>query len=188
MLRIAAYLLIAALSSGAAFAQEQPQPQSVPLATVAIIDADQVFTNSLYGRRVLDDIQQQTDALEAENARIADALTEEEKSLAERRELMSPENFRDAADAFDERVQGIRVARDAKEEALKQQLANARAAFDDAVRPILGELMQERRATVLMARRDVILYFGSADITAPAIALIDERLGDGSDLTEPAAE
>lgn len=187
MLRIAAYLLIAALSSGAAFAQEQ-QPQSVPLATVAIIDADQVFTNSLYGRRVLDDIQQQTDALEAENARIADALTEEEKSLAERREFMTPESFRDAADAFDERVQGIRVARDAKEEALKQQLANARTAFDDAVRPILGELMQERRATVLMSRRDVILYFGSADITAPAIALIDERLGDGSDLPEPAAE
>ena len=97
---------------------------------------------------------------------------------------MAPSVFRAEADAFDEKVVGIRRAQDAKEQELQDGLTAARSNFETAIRPVLGKLMQDREAAVLMARRDVILYFGAIDITDAAIAQIDATLGDGTQAPE----
>jgi Skp family chaperone for outer membrane proteins len=152
---------------------------------VLTIDPDRLFAQTLFGQRVTADIQARTEELDNENQRIAADLTAEEKGLAERRDAMDPAVFRAEADAFDEKVQGIRQAQDAKARALQQSVTTGRDQFLAAVRPILGQVMLSRGASVILDRRSAFLSVSSVDITDAAIAAIDAAIGDGAQLTEP---
>lgn len=149
---------------------------------ILTINPDRLFSESLYGQRVSDEVQQASENLAAENRRIEAELTAKERSLTERRPEMDPEAFRAEAEAFDTRVQRIRNEQDAKENDLQDIVQRGQAAFRDAVRPILGQLMLERGAAVLVDRRSVVLGVGAIDITDEAITRVDAELGDGADL------
>lgn len=160
---------------------QQPDVVRSPVLT---IDADLLFSESRFGQRLTADIQAQSEELAAENRRIASELEAEERSLTERRAEMTPEAFRAEAEAFDARVQRIRQEQDAKERALGAQVQAAEEAFLTAVRPVLGQLMVERGAAVILDRRTVVLSVGAVDITEPAVDRIDAEMGEGVSLPE----
>lgn len=162
---------------------EAVQP-GVVRSPILTIDADQLFSKSRFGQRLTDDIQAQSEALAAENRSIAAQLEDEERDLTSRRPEMTPEAFRAEAEAFDGRVQRIRQEQDAKERALGAQVQAAEEAFLTAVRPVLGQLMAERGAAVVLDRRTVVLSLGAVDITEAAVARIDEEMGEGMSLPE----
>jgi Skp family chaperone for outer membrane proteins len=162
----------------------EPVLPGVVRSPVLTIDADQLFSESRFGQRLTDDIQARSEALAAENRAIARDLEAEEQVLTRRRAEMSPEEFRAEAEAFDTRVQGIRQEQDAKERALGAQVQAAEEAFLTAVRPVLGQLMAERGAAVVLDRRSVVLSVGAVDITEVAVARIDAEMGEGMSLPE----
>jgi Skp family chaperone for outer membrane proteins len=84
------------------------------------------------------------------------------------------------ADAFDDKVQANRQEQDAKGRALATRTEDVRRDFLNAAKPVLGELMREAGAAVLLERRNVFLGADAIDITDEAIALIDARLGNGA--------
>jgi len=170
-MRLPGFILLAALFwGGAATAQDAVSPQ------VLIIDSDRLYIDSAYGRAIRAELEQAAVALQAENDTIQARLIEEERSLTERRPTMSVDDFRAEAAAFDEKVQDIRRARDAKIAELEQARTDGRDQFYDDVRGIVGRLMLDRGAVVLLDRRSVFLALGSADVTALAIARIDGEL------------
>lgn len=148
---------------------------------VLIIDSDRLFFETEYGRRIASDLADRTAELQAENDAIVAELTEEERSLTQRRATMDPEAFRAEAAAFDTKVQEVRRARDAKNGELAAEATQARAAFEERVQAIVANLMLERGATMVMEQRNVILSVRAANITDDAIARIDETLGDGTE-------
>lgn len=176
-------LALAAVAGGAA-AQEATPPVQMGQVQSAIltVDTERLFSESAFGLRVAAELQAATDALRDENRRIEAALTAEEQSLTERRPTMTPEAFRAEADAFDERVQGIRTAQDAKERALQDGVTQGRDQFLAVAAPVLGQMMREAGAAVILDRRTVFLALSAVDITDEAIAAIDAAIGDGSDL------
>lgn len=153
---------------------------------VLIIDTERVFAESLFGLRVAADVQRDSEALVAENRRIEAALTEEERGLTLRRPSMAVPDFRAEADAFDARVQGIRQAQDAKQSALQDGIVTGRDQFLKAATPVLGRLMQDSGASVILDRRSVFLGIGTIDITDQAIVRINAEIGDGTSLSAPA--
>ncbi len=147
---------------------------------ILTIDPDRLFAESLFGQRINAQLLADTEALGAENRRIEAALTEEERSLTQRRPAMPVETFRAEAEAFDEKVQGIRQAQDAKERDLQQGLARGRDAFLVVATPVLGQMMADSGAAVILDRRSVFLGVALVDITEEAIVAIDAAIGDGS--------
>ncbi|NDV00610.1 OmpH family outer membrane protein [Pseudoroseicyclus sp. CLL3-39] len=143
------------------------------------IDPDVLFSGTLYGQRIQEELRDQTEALAAENREMEAQLTEEEQSLTRRRPTMQADAFRAEARAFDARVQQIRNEQDAKERALQQIVAQGRDAFVRDASPVLGRMMLERGAAVILDRRNVFLAVGALDITQEAIARVDEALGAG---------
>lgn len=192
LVRVVAVL---AAMTGAAVAQEAPSapgpivsqlssgdPVASPVRSpVLTIDTERLFGGSLFGQRVLSELGEATEALAAENRRIEAELTDEERSLTERRPDMEVETFRAEADAFDAKVQRIRQEQDAKERALQERLAQGQEVFLATATPILGRLMLDRGAVVILDRRTVFLGVGIVDVTDDAIAAIDEEIGDGSE-------
>ena len=144
------------------------------VSVVAVIDMDVVFRSSKLGQQTLTSLANRRIALQAENDQIREALIAEEKSLTERRGTMDPIAFRSDADEFDDRVQGIRRARDAAEAALNKDLQDAPKLFLEQVQRTLGQVMLEAGAVALLDKRLVLISLSSVDITQAAIARIDQ--------------
>lgn len=191
MRRLAAIAAALALAGAAALHAQEPEPRGAfepgrLQSPVLTVDTERLFVESAWGRRLVAEIQAETEALNIENRRLEAELTDEEQSLTQRRPLMPVEEFRAAAEAFDIRVQAIRVEQDAKQRDLQQRLGQEREGFLNAATPILARLMLESGAAVMMDRRSVILSAGAVDVTDAAIEAIDATIGDGTALDDDA--
>ncbi len=144
-----------------------------------VIDPNRLFAETLFGKRITEELEAEGKSLSEENRRIEDELKAEEKSITEVRKTMSPEEFRDLAESFDLKVQGIRRERLAKLRVLDEKRGNALQSFLSTAQGVLATLMRERGATVLLDLRGVILNDGAIDITDAAVTKIDEAIGAG---------
>ena len=171
--------------AGPALAQEAAPAALVeaqvgaPLSPLLVIEPDRLFAGTRYGRAVQARLKAQGDALEAENRRIEANLEAEEKRLTDRRPNLPPEEFRALAEEFDQKVEGIRNAQDAKARALNLEADTARETFFATALPALAGLMQERGAVAILDRKAVLASFDVIDVTDAAITRIDVVLGEG---------
>ncbi|MDX2484175.1 MAG: OmpH family outer membrane protein [Pseudodonghicola sp.] len=155
------------------------QQLGVAQSAILTIETDRMFSDSAFGRRTANEIEAESAVLAAENRRIEADLMAEEKDLTVRRAEIEPDSFRTLADAFDEKVQSIRKAQDAKARALNQRADKARVEFLNTARPVLEALMRESGAGVILERKNVFLSANATDITDLAISRIDAAIGDG---------
>ena len=156
------------------------QPRQAPLG-ILVLDQEQLYSQSLYGIRLNQELEAAGQALAAENREIEALLTAEELRLTNERATMEADAFRALADEFDARVEDIRSAQETKARSLTQQADQGRQRFFDLAFPILIELLEDQNAGAILDNRAVILSPDSADITPQAIARINETLGAGGD-------
>lgn len=157
---------------------------ALPDIPVLTIEPDRLFAGTLFGKRLSKELEVQGSQLATENRRIEAELADEESELTALRGTMEASEFRALADAFDVKVTSARSAQDEKARALSQQSERAQRGFLQAIAPILEEMMIENGASVIMDRRAVFLSADASDITAAAIARIDEKLADGTALQD----
>lgn len=165
-------LLLAVLLSASMASGQIAEP-------VLTIDRERLFAETQLGARVSRGIETRIAALQAENEQIENELIEEELELTERRPSLEPDAFRALADAFDEKVQGIRREQDAKARELTQARDAARQSFFVEIADVLGQIMEERGATVLLDKSTVFVSANRIDITDVAIESINRALGEG---------
>ncbi|MEO6298093.1 MAG: OmpH family outer membrane protein [Paracoccaceae bacterium] len=165
-------LLLAAPSP--MLAQQQAPPQLLTL------DQERLYSGSQYGKALEAKSLADTQALVAQNRKIEADLATEEADLTEQRKTVTPEAFQTLADAFDVKVEKIRAEQEAKATALKVERDAHHKEFFDAAVPVLGEVMRQSGAYVMLNHDAVILSFDSIDVTDRAIAEMDKKLGDGT--------
>jgi Skp family chaperone for outer membrane proteins len=175
-LTLALGLVAGGIWPGAALAQSLGRVVS-PILT---IDRDRLFTGSRYGQRVNRELEAASTAMAAETRKIEAGLEEEERTLTAQRATLAPDAFRALANAFDEKVQALRADRDATETNLRSQIEAAQLQFFEQVGPVLGAMLRERGAVMILDRRVILLTAADVDITDAAIARIDAVLGDGA--------
>lgn len=164
------------LAGGAAPAQE-PLPPGVP---ILVVDQDDMFLKSAFGRRIRAELEEASRALSAENRQLEGELTAEERALTDRRATIPPDQFRQEATEFDARVVRIRNEREAKSRELNRRVEQERKRFLDAALPVLEQLVTETGAVAVLDSRMVLLSSQSINVTDRAIARLDAVLGDGS--------
>ncbi len=152
--------------------------QDTVAAPVLVLDIERLYATSAYADSLRAAIEVEAEALAAENERIVADLTEEERSLTERRPSMDVTAFRQEAAEFDTKVNDIRRARDIKEAEINQALAEVRTRFLEDVRPLIGAIMVEKGAVAVIDSRSVVVVVRITDITVEAIARIDAELLD----------
>ncbi len=182
LLRVAGLILGLASAglSGPVVGQEAAPPMAV-----LTLDQNRFFAESAFGRAVLAREAADTSALAAENLQIEQTLEAEERDLTTRRANLPAAEFTLLATEFDTRVEEIRTAQDAKSRAIGQRREDDRQRFLQAAVPVLGELLTEAGAAIIVDKATVILALSSLDVTDEAIAKVDAALGDGSAPPEP---
>ncbi len=158
-----------------------PLERGSVISPVLTIDSERLFRESAFGRRVAAEAEARGTELSTENRQIEADLEAEELALTEQRATLTPEEFRDLADAFDAKVQDTRTAQTAKGRAINEELERAREVFLAAAAPVLEKLMRDAGAAVILERRSVFVSAAAIEITEDAIALLDETLGNGGD-------
>ena len=179
----AAMALWGSLAACPLVAQEASTGTAV--SAVLTIDQERLYTDSLWGKRSLGDLETLSAALQAENRKIEAALTAEEKTLTERRPAMAAEDFRKLADDFDKRVTEIRQAQDGKARELTRHRDEDRQAFYDAALPVMGEVMDARGAVAILDKRAVFLSATAIDVTDAVRERLDKELGAGPKAAAP---
>ncbi len=154
------------------------QQRSTVQSHVVVVDQERLFSETVFGLRLSKELEAASIALAEENRRIEQMLINEERALTEQRPTMAPEAFREAADAFDARVTEVRTAQDRKARIIVERRDVERRAFLDAALPVLGGLMAEYGAYVILDQRQVFLSDDRVNVTDEAIALIDAALGE----------
>ncbi|WP_299889964.1 OmpH family outer membrane protein [uncultured Ruegeria sp.] len=160
----------------------------VPQPVVLTISSDRLFSDSAYGQRVMDEIEQESALLAEENERIVAELSKEEKDLTEKRASLEVDEFRPLAEAFDRKVQSHREGQRAKLDTLARRSEENRQSFFQLARPVLIDLLRETGASMILERSNVFLSSDTSDITDAAIARIDATIGDGTGLQDGTGE
>lgn len=166
----------------AAWAQ-QASAQSV--SQIVTIDRQRLFAETAFGKRVVAAAEEERARLAQETRATEAELVKEENLLTEQRASLDPKEFRILADEFDKKVSELRAEGQAREQEFVQVLEREQSAFFDRIGPILGVLVRELGAVVILDRRAILLATQNIDITDLAITRIDQELGDG--LSENAA-
>lgn len=164
-------LWLALLSAGSSWAQDNAAPPNSQ--DVLVVNLEALYANSDLGRQITAQLDDLARAAQLENDEIRSQLESEERDLTVRRSEMDAEAFREAAEAFDQKVQIIRAQRDAKEREITQQRQNAQAQFNAQVREIIGQVMLERGGAVVLDGRSVYLARSSVDITSDVISRLN---------------
>jgi Skp family chaperone for outer membrane proteins len=162
----------------------QPLSRAPVQSPILTIDSDRLFEESSFGRQTISEFEALGAALAAENRRIEEALSEEERDLTDLRPTISAEEFRALADAFDEKVQETRRTQDKKGRELNASLEERRVVFLNSALPVLEQLMREAGAAVVLEQRSIFISSNVVDITAIAIERLDLVL-DSTDVAPP---
>ena len=180
MVRWLQALLITVVALGSPLAPASAQFRDQIQSPILTIDSERLYRESAFGQKAESDIEALGQALAQENERIANELEAEELALTEQRPNLSKEEFRELADAFDQRVQLIRREQDAKARDLNKQFEQARRDFLNRAAPVLETMMREAGAAVILEQRSVFLSATAIDITDAALARVNASIGDGA--------
>lgn len=189
VLRAFPFLAVFALATAVAGAFPVAAPAQTLgrlVSPILTIDRDQLFAQTEFGQRVNRELEAASAAMAAESRKIEAALEEEERQITEQRATLDPAAFRELAAAFEEKVQALRQERDSVEANLRRQIEAAQTEFFEQIGPILGSLVRERGAVMILDRRAILLSAADVDITADAIERIDAVLGEGGSEPAPA--
>lgn len=168
-------VFLAAMMALAPPVAAQPLSQGEPVirSPILSINYDRFFSGSQLGRELVAELEAERILLEAENRKIEAELEAEEIELTEKRDTMEPDAFREAASAFDRKVEQIRAERRQLAVELTQKSDAMRKRFDDAALPVLTEIVRETGAVMVVDTRSVVLTLEAIDITALAISRLD---------------
>ena len=166
---------LALLGSLAAAQEGRPASDLAGLRSqILTIDSARLFPETLLGQSIIAALNEERRIFASEGQAIADALRAEELELTEKRQTLSREEFAQLAADFDQRVTATRAERDAAEAELTARAEAQERAFLGRVRPILGQLMAEAGAAVMIEADTVFLRNDVIDVTEIAIARINE--------------
>lgn len=157
----------------------------IPRSPLLTIDPDRLFSQSLYGLRIQQELGQKTTELASENRQIETELETEELALTEQRPSLTLEEFRALADEFDLKVSSMRNRQDGKTRALQRLRDRERQTFLTNALPVLTDIMRESGAVAIVESRSVFVTADQIDITDVAIARLNATLGDGTVLSTP---
>ncbi len=174
MRKILAVFLVGVFCAVGVSPQSVAQPYEKP-PPFLFINQERILPGSRRGQALLAEEDEAREALVAEARAIDAAFEQEELALNERRDQLSPEEFRELAADFDRRVIQARQDQDDKSAELARTVDLERRQFYASVAPILVDLMDRYGANAILDEKSVLLAAQKLNITNEVIAEIDAR-------------
>ena len=158
------------------YALSQSYPIYKKTSVIAVLDQDALFTQSVWGKRIIIEVENRVKILSAENRSIEKKLEYEEVELTEKRKLINKLEFNTLAIKFDTKVKKIREDQANKQREINLYLNENRALFFKDITPILLSFIDELGVEVVLNKDTIALASTGSDITEMTINRINEKL------------
>ena len=181
----------AALAATLALTGAAAAAQTVPAATIIVIDMDQVINTSAAGKVAAAELKAKADAIQARLASLRTQFGTETQTLAKARPAQTAAPA--AIAAWETKARDLQSRQQTAENDLATRDRDFQASrqytikqLSDGAQPIISAIMRERGATIAMPEGATLQHSGSIDVTTDVIARLDKALPRVS-TTAPAA-
>ncbi|MEM9642306.1 MAG: OmpH family outer membrane protein [Pseudomonadota bacterium] len=147
-----------------------PQPDAKPF---LVLEQDRLLADSLLGKAIQAGNEAAADSLRREGQSLDRQFEEEERQLTAQREVLTPDEFRVLADAFDEKVVATRQAQEERAAVLNREAEARQRDFFRRVGPILLEILEETGASAVIEQRGLLVSKQDLNITDEVIKRLD---------------
>jgi outer membrane protein len=174
MTRTALALAFAGLALSAFTAPALADP---PQAKIVVLDRSAILQFSKVGQDIARQMQTYANQAKADLTAQGRALQNEGRTLQQQVAILAPELKQKRLDAFRAKEQSLQGMAQRKDEQLKAGFAQARMTMEQALGPILQQLVKERGANLVLDKQAVVFANAAGfDITADAITRLNQKL------------
>jgi len=166
-----AFAGLAVLAVAAPAMADPPQPKIVVLDRAAILQFSKV------GQDIARQMQAYANQAKADLSAQGRALQNEGRTLQQQVAILAPDLKEKRVEAFRAKEQALQGAAQRKDEQLKAGFAQARLTIEQALNPILQQLVKERGANMVLDKQAVVFANAAGfDITGEAINRLNQKL------------
>lgn len=143
---------------------------------ILIINMDGVYANSLAGKSLISQVQRKGEAIKNKRDNAQKELESIARKIEDQKNLLAPEALRAKADEL--RLKQISANQEIQTEIRKIEAgqANASAQILQTLSPILKDILDEKKASIVMERRSILIGSPDDDITAEAVKRLNSKL------------
>jgi outer membrane protein len=170
-LRTLALAGLAACAFSAPVLADPPQPK------IVVVNRGDILRFSKVGQDIQRQMQAAATQAKADLSGQAKSIQAEERTLQQQLAIMAPDLKAKKLAAFQARAQSLQGAAQRKDEQLKAAFAQGQRAMEDALGPILQQIVKERGANLVLDKQAVVFATqGQFDITADVVNRLNQKL------------
>lgn len=147
-----------------------------PPAVVLVVDRQAILRQSKAGQDMLRQVEEMGKAMEAEFGSEEKRLREDAAALQQQAAALSPQARQAREAELRRRQEQLQKAVQERQAAIQNGINKARAQIEQALGPILQQIMVERGGNLMLDRSSVILGSVDVDATAAAVQRLDQVL------------
>ena len=167
--------------SGTAMAAEAKAPAanltpSIDDPVIAVLDVQQVLRRAAAAKGIRLAMEARRKAFEAEIAAERQQIQDEELQLRKQSTILSPEASNEKRRLLENRMSDFRRKVEQRRGILNRAFTSATRVLRKEMATVLAELMKERKITLTLARKAVLVFDQRLSVTEDVLKRLDKRL------------
>ena len=164
-------LLMASLAVGAA-----GEPASPPAPIIVMVDMQQLVYGSKAAKGVQAQMDKERESFSKEVAAQEDQLQRARADLERQRNVMAPDLLETKSREFQQKLEELDRTVQARQRVWQEETKAAMDKVQDSALQVVAEIAAQRHANLVIQKAAVVLGTDGFDITADALARLDQRL------------
>jgi outer membrane protein len=148
----------------------------LPASVVAVVDVQFILQEAAASKSIQKQLEAQRETYQSEISKQEDRLRAAEKDMNRQRSIVSPDEFAQQRREFEQQVADVQRTVQARKRVLDQAFNESMTKVRDAVLQTVSEVAGEQKATLVLAKQQVVLAEKSLDLTATVLERVNKKL------------
>ncbi len=148
----------------------------LPASVVAVVDVQFILQEAAASKSIQKQLEAQRETYQNEISKQEDRRRAVEQELNHQRANLSPDDFGQKRREFEQQVVDVQRTVQARKRVLDQAFNESMTKVRDAVLQTVTEVAGEQKATLVLAKQQVVLAEKSLDLTAAVLERVNKKL------------
>ena len=144
--------------------------------SVGVVDIQKILNESLAAQSVRKQVEAMSKKFGADARKARDGLRNEERDLAGKRAILSPERFAQMRRELGQKATNRQRSLNNRRRGIDRSLSSAMGKVQKVFREVSAEIAKERKLTMVLRKSAVVLSPVSMDITKEVLNRLNQRL------------